>query len=174
MEVVIVVAILGILLTLLIPALKPIRERVERIVCMGNLRSIHTALSSYLTDNQSWPQCTRGASRTVSEKFWMTTLQEYGLKTETWSCPTLKRSLASAVLNGDDVPNMHYIPAQFDENPMTPYKWPAMPWAVEMGDMHHCGNLIIRGDGAIKNMTDIFSEAGVGTQSGDFTVHQLK
>ena len=170
----IVVAIVGILLTLLLPALGPIRDRVERIVCMGNLRSIYTALSSYVTDNQQWPQCPTGASRTVSEKFWTTTLEEYGTKSSTWICPTLKRSLASAINNGDEVPNMHYIPAQFDDKPATPHKWPAMPWAIEMGDMHKCGNLVIRADGAIKNMSDIFSEAGQGTQSGNFTVHQLK
>jgi len=174
-ELVVVVAILGILLTLLLPAFGPIRDRVERVVCMGNLRSLYTSLSSYVTDNQQWPQCPVKASRAVSEKFWTTTLADYGAKPETWICPTLKRKLALAVAQGEDVPKVHYVPAQFDDKAATPFKWPAMPWVIEIGDMHLCGSLLIRGDGGIKTMNDIFAEAGVSPGlGGGSAVHKLK
>ena len=174
LELVVVVSILGILLTLLLPALGPVRDRVERIVCMGNLRSLYGSLSGYLIDNEEWPQCPTTTDRSVSEKFWMDTLRDYGAKPETWICPTLKRKSMSSSTQGEEGAKMHYVPAQFDDKAATPHKWPGMPWVMEIGNMHACGNLLIRSDGAIKTMDDVLKDAGVTDMGGPVSVHQLK
>ncbi len=35
---------------------------------------------------------------------------------------------------------------------MTPYKWPSMPWFVEIGNCHGNGALAIFTDGSVKAM----------------------
>ena len=173
-ELIVVVAVIGILLTLLVPAVQPVRDRIERIVCTGNLRSIHTSLSGYLIDNQQWPQGPLKADRVATEKFWITTLQDYGARPGVWLCPTLKRRISSGELKAEEGTRMHYIPAQFDDKQATPHKWPGMPWVIEMGNMHHCGNLLIRSDGAIQCMDDVLRDVGAEDAVGAVSVHQLK
>ncbi len=158
-------------MTLLIPALTPLRDRAEKAVCIGNLRSIYISLNAYLSDHQSWPQCPTDIDRLGAETFWMDTLKDYGASPEVWICPTLKRRFALLSPN-ETAPKMDYIPAQFDEKAFTPRKWPGMPWAIEIGDMHGGGNLLIRSDGGIKGMNQIFEEAG--KSSAPVSVHPLQ
>lgn len=171
LELVIVMAITGLLATLAIPALEPLRDRAEKMVCVGNLRSIYISLNAYLTDHQSWPQCPVEVDRAGAEKFWTETLLDYGATPKVWICPTLKRRFASQP-KGEVYPKIHYIPAQFDEKPFTPRKWAAMPWAIEVGNMHGAGSLLIRSDGGVKEMNRILEEAGAS--NGPVSVHQLQ
>ncbi|MEI6351501.1 MAG: type II secretion system protein [Verrucomicrobiota bacterium] len=171
-ELVVVIAILGILVTLIVPAAGPARDRVEKVVCVGNLRSIHIALGSYLTDNEQWPQCPEDLDRVAEEKFWIETLRPYGMSDSAWICPTLKRRLAAMPSDSPDRPKIHYTPAQFDDKPTTPYRWPTMPWALENGDLHGNGCLFIRGDGAIKELNDLIREAN--PSSGGVSVTPMK
>jgi len=174
LEVVVVVAVLGILATLLVPAVQPVRERVEQVVCMGNLRTLHVAFGSYVDDHEQWPQCPTNLDRAAADQFWIGSLQEYGVKPEAWLCPTLMRSIHDGPMKGGEVPHIHYIPTQFDSRPMTPRRWPAMPWLIEIGNMHHNGSLLIRTDGVIKTMNDIFREAGVDASGTGTTIQKLK
>jgi len=163
---VIAVAIVGILATLIAPALGPLQSRAERVVCMGHLRAIYAAENSYLDDYQGWPQPPAKASRQEFENYWKETLKIYGISDDTWICPTFKRGFTENPQKYSNYPTMHYMPAQFDQNPLTPRKWAGMPWAIEIGDFHATGNLLIRTDGAIKGMNDLFREAGVGNGGG--------
>ena len=174
LELLIVVAIVGIMLTLLLPSIGPIRDRVERVVCTGNLRSVYCALGAYVSDNESWPQCPEESDRAAIEKFWMTTLQDYGTKEETWTCPTLKRAIVLSASKAKDAPKMHYVPTDFDDDPQTPHKWPAMPWVVEIGNMHACGNLLIRSDGVVTTMNEVIRSTGADKATGSSTVLPLK
>ena len=158
-ELVVVVAILGILMTLLVPYTGPVRDRVEKVVCVGNLRNLHVALGNYMTDNQQWPQCPDALDRPAAETFWIEALKNYGMNDRAWTCPTLKHKLAGMSPDSPDYPKIHYMPAQFDDKPATPYRWPGMPWALESGDLHGNGCLFIRGDGAVKEMNDLINEA---------------
>ena len=162
-ELVAVVGIVGVLLTLLVPTLNPIRNRVEKVVCVGNLRSLHGSLNSYLIDNEQWPQCPDSLDRAGAEKFWMDNLAPYGATPRTWTCPTLQRALAGQSqeegANAADVPKIHYMPAQFNSKASTPLRWPGMPWVLEIGSLHGCGCLLIRADGAVKEMDDLMREA---------------
>ncbi|MDD5349973.1 MAG: prepilin-type N-terminal cleavage/methylation domain-containing protein [Chthoniobacteraceae bacterium] len=159
-ELVAVVAILGLLATLLLPEVSNIRERAQKVVCISHLRSLHVSLGSYLNDNEAWPQCPEEAEGAAAEQFWLDTLKDYGGDPKVWLCPTLLGQLGADFATNSDAPKLHYTPTQFDENPMSPRKWPGQPWLIEIGDMHHCGNLMIRTDGRVQS----FNEA---LQSGE-------
>jgi prepilin-type N-terminal cleavage/methylation domain-containing protein len=154
-ELVVVIAILGILVTLTVPAIGPLRERAEKVVCIGHLRSLHVCLGSYLNDNQEWPQCPDDLDGTAEEQFWFDALKDYGASPNVWLCPTTTRNLggvANMAANGS--PQMHYTPSSFDDNPLSPRKWASMPWLIEVSDPHHCGNLMIRTDGCVESMQE--------------------
>lgn len=52
-ELLVVVAIIGILVTLLLPSLSKAREKAKIAVCASNIRQIGTGLSMYVNDNNS-------------------------------------------------------------------------------------------------------------------------
>ncbi|SIO43262.1 prepilin-type processing-associated H-X9-DG domain-containing protein [Singulisphaera sp. GP187] len=54
-EILVVIATLGLLLGLLLPAIQASREAARRAGCASNLRQIGVAIHSYLTDMQSFP-----------------------------------------------------------------------------------------------------------------------
>ncbi|MEL6330910.1 MAG: type II secretion system protein [Planctomycetota bacterium] len=55
------IAILGLLMSILLPSLGAAREAGRRVVCLSNQRQLTTALSMYLNDNAEWfPPATRG------------------------------------------------------------------------------------------------------------------
>ena len=151
----VVMGIIGVLLTLFSPELGTMRERAEKVVCMGHLRSLHAALGAYLTDNEQWPQYPTDAngdeielSQEQDEQFWFDALTDYGITQKDWQCPTLTRQLGLTSGTSDAI-KIHYTPTNFDDNPLTPRKWPGMPWLVEVADVHHGGCLMIRTDGAV-------------------------
>ena len=161
LELLVVIAIIGILATLYVPEISTLRERAEKVVCMGHLRSLHAALGAYLNDNEVWPQYSQDAngndvdlSPQDDAQFWLTTLQDYGVTARDWKCPTLTRLLAlnadSGTVVDPNAPQMHYTVASFDDNPLTPRKWPGQPWLWEIANIHHGGTLMIRADGAVQ------------------------
>ena len=159
-ELVIVIAMLGMLTALVFPALTPMRDRAERVVCIGNLRSLYVSLNTYLIDNKHWPQVPDDIDQTQLPKFWVQALSNYGATEKVWTCPSLKRRYTEKPENFLEYPEIHYMPGEFDANPLTPHKWPAMPWAMEIGSMHGDGNMIIRADGGLRNLNDLLKEAG--------------
>src|SRR5882672_3352271 len=52
-ELLVVLALIAILIALLIPALSAVRERANRVKCMGNLRGIGQAMRLYAYDNKN-------------------------------------------------------------------------------------------------------------------------
>lgn len=162
MELLVAIALIGILATLIVPEIGPLRERAEKVVCMGHLRSLHCALGSYLNDYEQWPQCPEDADTRAEETFWLDALKDYGGTEDVWRCPSTVRLFANDANNPNaEVPRLHYTPTQFDELPLTPRKWGSMPWLIEISDAHHGGNLLIRTDGSVLSVT----EARGGTQA---------
>jgi len=168
LELVVVVSIIGILAALLLPEISTLRERAEKVVCAGHLRSLHVALGSYLNDNEQWPQLPKDANGEEmditpqdEEQFWLDALKDYGVLAKDWQCPTLTRLLGlnNAKVDTSEAPKMHYTPTHFDDSPLTPRKWPSMPWLIEISDIHHGGALLIRADGAVQTEREALKSA---------------
>jgi prepilin-type N-terminal cleavage/methylation domain-containing protein/prepilin-type processing-associated H-X9-DG protein len=53
-ELLVVIAIIGILASLLLPALGKAREKARSMVCMSNLKQLHLAVILYADDNDGW------------------------------------------------------------------------------------------------------------------------
>ena len=71
-ELLVTIAIIGILAAILLPALNTSRVRAKKIACVGNLKQIGVALNMYLADNNYiMPYCTMQPSNppTGEEKF---------------------------------------------------------------------------------------------------------
>ena len=58
-ELLVVAAIIGILVSLLMPSLQRAREEAYRVVCTGNQKQLHIAGTLYANDNEGWvpPSC---------------------------------------------------------------------------------------------------------------------
>ena len=150
-ELLAVMGILAVLIALVFTTTSSLIQRAEKPACMANLKNLHMALSAYLVDNQKWPQVPNGIDLNSPEEcsWWRTTLAPYGMVDKSWICPTLRRTAIEKNMEAALQEN-HYVPSLFDEFPATPYRWPNMPWAMEIGNNHGTGILIIMMDGSIK------------------------
>ncbi len=162
-ELLIVIGIIGVLTALFAPELATVRERAEAVICMGHLRSLHVSFGSYLNDYEMWPQLPKdsnGAEVDLSvqqeDQFWLNTLKDYGADENVWRCPTRRRSLVQSA--DPDVSKLDYTPTSFDDDPMTPRRWPGMPWLIDQGG-HHGVNLMVRADGAVQSVQDALRES---------------
>ncbi len=151
MELLIVLAIIGILGTLLIPVYAGMRSRAQRVQCIANLHSLYIAADLFLQRNGSWPQIARGSSDTGDQDFanaWINALLPFGPTRQTWVCPAIQEVLHNPDYLQQQNARLDYFPMSFDDKPTTPHQWPRQPWFIETGDVHGNGNLIIFTDGS--------------------------
>ncbi len=81
-ELLVVIAIIGILASMLLPALARAKESANRIKCVSNLKQLEVSLKLYADDNSNlYPPRT-------NEYRWPTLLQEYYQTTNMLLCPT--------------------------------------------------------------------------------------
>ena len=165
-ELLIVIALIGILTTLFAPELASVRERAEKVVCMGHLRSLHVSFGAYLNDYEMWPQMPKDGTGEPADltpqqedQVWLDALKDYGADENVWRCPTRRRLLASESSATDsEASKLDYTPTAFDDDPTTPRRWPGMPWLIDQGG-HHGENLMIRADGAVQSVQNALQEA---------------
>jgi len=159
-ELIAAVAIVGILATVIFTATRSLTERAEKPACMANLKTLHLALTTYLADKQQWPQIPEGIDLNSPEegKWWRTTLAPYGMAEKSWTCPTLRRTAKEKDME-EALKENHYVPSLFDQYPATPYRWPKMPWAMEVGNNHGSGLLVIMMDGSIQPYEEFHNNA---------------
>jgi prepilin-type N-terminal cleavage/methylation domain-containing protein len=72
-ELLVVIAIIGVLASLLLPALSKAKERSQRAKCMGNLKQIIVATQMYSDDNQDYMPYTGWSSDTTGRPNWVYT-----------------------------------------------------------------------------------------------------
>jgi prepilin-type N-terminal cleavage/methylation domain-containing protein/prepilin-type processing-associated H-X9-DG protein len=82
-EVLVVIAILGVLIALLLPALQAAKRHADAIHCTSNLRQIGLALQIYLQEQTSYPLATSGGGLGS----WHRTLR-FGASDAVFYCPT--------------------------------------------------------------------------------------
>jgi prepilin-type N-terminal cleavage/methylation domain-containing protein len=151
-EIVVVVGILGILITLLVPAAQRVIPHAQKVVCMSHLRSLWLAFSPCATDPEGWPQVPKGLKigTTQEQQWWLDySTNHLGLTAKDWHCPVIERASRNSS-SSSGVPVIHYLPTLFDARRGTPNRWPSMPWFSELGDVHGQGNLTVRADGSIQ------------------------
>lgn len=148
----IVILVIGILAAMVFESYQSFIARAERVRCATNLRSLHIALASYTQDQEHWPQCPYEIGHGQFDKWWVRELSRYNLGRTNWECPTYMRLQREGLSEKEKEDKMviHYVPTPFDDGPRTPYKWSSQPWAVEVGDFHGDGNLILFPDGGIQ------------------------
>ncbi len=149
LEMLAVLGVLAVLATLIFPVLETIRPRVERVVCMNNLRNLHLAFSDYATSG--WPQIPKeielGSMK--EQRWWLDkTKKELGLSEKSWQCPTIRREFLTSP--EEDRPLIHYLPTPFSAEPNRANKSALMPWFIEIGDAHGQGNLLVRQNGTVE------------------------
>lgn len=103
-ELLVVLAIIGVLAALLIPAISFAKNRAQRAQCMGNLHQVGIALQNFLNANQAYPTFWTGAtegSPIPLDGTWMGQLERGGfdvskpkgnfLSEGVWRCPSARR-----------------------------------------------------------------------------------
>jgi len=164
-EVLVVAAILGLLIALAFPGYGFIRAKMNFATCVGNLKSIHAGLSTYLQDHAMvWPQYPH-ALREVGDEdedklsaWWYETLKPYGLPRKTWICPS-DRDGQHFQEDRPETFQASYGVTLFDETPNNAYRW-FQPWVVESGQNHgnRQGPNLIMPDGQVRQGIDIAVE----------------
>lgn len=149
-ELVTTIAILLILAALISVSYKSYAPQIARVKCLGNLRSLHVSLGSYLNDVGRWPQIpeSEDTSNEKYETWWLAELAPFGATERVWKCPILTAGRITDS-TGYEL-RMHYVPADFDANPISPRRWSNMPWIVERGNNHGRGALALFPDGATR------------------------
>jgi prepilin-type N-terminal cleavage/methylation domain-containing protein len=149
LELLAALGIISVLAFLAFPLYDSIRPRVERVVCMNNLKNLRVAFGDYAISG--WPQIPEGIELGSMEeqRWWIEkTKTDMGLTEKSWQCPTIRRMFAGEPEK--DRPLIHYLPTPFSAEPNKANQWPEMPWFIEIGDAHGEGNLLVRQNGTVE------------------------
>jgi len=99
-ELLVVIAIIGILASMLLPALARAKEAAHRIKCVNNLKQMETAVKLYVDDNDGFFPPRTNAYR------WPTLLLEYYHTTNLLLCPTdLQRGIPQTQTGSLSIPD---------------------------------------------------------------------
>jgi prepilin-type processing-associated H-X9-DG protein/prepilin-type N-terminal cleavage/methylation domain-containing protein len=98
-EILVVVAILGILAALLLPALARSKRRAQQIICVSNLHQLGVGLQNFLANNHGYP-VVKGSGNGDEAGMWDEQLQRVGLNISAtnsqfrtggvWLCPSVQ------------------------------------------------------------------------------------
>lgn len=158
LEIIAVICIILILAAFVIPNYDKFIARAQEAVCTANMRAIHGGIGRYLEDNRLvWPQGPLPHQQGWAN-FWVTTLAPYGIKKDTWECPTIQTMRRQM---GETNFTLSYYPATFDTRPNIAYRWTGQPWLMEIADAHGKGPLICFPDGSIKPFLKVLAEQGI-------------
>src|SRR2546427_8115115 len=69
-ELLVVISIIGILASLLLPALSQAKAKAQRIQCVGNSRQFGIALSGFVADNHNYPVWSTGTNKDDPAGYW--------------------------------------------------------------------------------------------------------
>jgi prepilin-type N-terminal cleavage/methylation domain-containing protein len=149
LELLAVVGIIAILAAMITTVSPMIFRSMERSKCISNLRNLHVALGLFLNDHGHWPQLPPEiAINSPEEDAWWRETLKGSMPDRMWQCPTLVRTAKERNMELAKREN-HYVITLFDSGQQTPNKWDNMPWAMEIGNNHGGGLLIVDKSGAV-------------------------
>jgi prepilin-type N-terminal cleavage/methylation domain-containing protein len=98
-ELLVVVAVIGVLVSLLMPALAAARERAKSIKCLGNVRQIGLGAIAYATDSDGWTPAPFSSAQ--SPNYWSAIFftQKYVQSTDCMLCPSSSSPAAYSLSN---------------------------------------------------------------------------
>jgi prepilin-type N-terminal cleavage/methylation domain-containing protein len=149
LEMMAAIGIVLILVATIYPAIEQVTPRAEKVACINNLKNLHLAFTTYALEG--WPQVPKGIpiGSLEEQKWWLEkTKKELGFSEKNWQCPTLHRLFRAEPIGNR--PIIHYLPTPFSNQPNKANQWPQMPWFIEIGDGHGCGNLVVRQNGTVE------------------------
>ncbi len=157
MELLTVMVIVGVLAGMSVPLFERIKRSMLRANCMSNMKSLHVAAASYVTEHKTWPQIsTQNIHDPAFALAWANALNQYGIDRIGWVCPSIQQETGDPDLSQNSSFRLDYLPTPFREGQFQPYRHDRHPWFSERGDVHGNGNLIIFADGSILALKEIF------------------
>ena len=158
MELMTVLVIIALLVTLIAPSVAGLRNRAERANCANNLRSLYVSASACVDSSGHWPQVSPRLIQSDPHEYarqWYAALKPYNIAPINWVCPTVQRDLGNLDLKLRDGERVDYLATPFDDDPISPRKYPKQPWFIERGDMHGDGNLLVLASGRLTSLGEI-------------------
>ena len=156
LELMTVLVVISILAVMSLPLFSSFQGRAQKVKCIGNLRSIHTATNLYMHDNKVWPQLPLATyGNTAAAQAWIDAMKPYGLQAINWICPSIQQALHSPDISNPANTRIDYVGSTFNTKPNAPFSQPRQPWYIETSDIHGNGQEILFPDGHIEEAGDI-------------------
>ncbi len=159
LELLVTILIIGILIGVVAAVSSKFIKRAEKVKCISHMRTLHTAFLAYMQDKGHWPQMPKDQEWTESGffKFWIISLEPYGVAQDTWLCPSDKLFMGYKKMEKKRKTEYFgsYAPTPFDDAPGTPLRW-NQPWLMERGNLHGNGAHILMPDGSVQESTQAF------------------
>jgi len=89
---------------------------------------------------------------------WYAALQPYDIAPVNWVCPLHPARPWHIDLKTRVGARVDYLATPFDDDPLSPRKYPRQPWFIERGDMHGDGNLLVQSNGRISSLNEIVKD----------------
>jgi prepilin-type N-terminal cleavage/methylation domain-containing protein len=107
-ELLVVIAIIAILLSILMPALRKVKEQANMVRCLGNLKQWNLVFSMYLQDGGKF--ISGPANQNAGLYWWVASLQPKDQSrklNKTWFCPKNQKSFQDEFGNPNMTPNIY-------------------------------------------------------------------
>jgi prepilin-type N-terminal cleavage/methylation domain-containing protein len=159
MELATVIVIISILAVLSIQGYAALIYRAQGVNCTNNLRNLYAACSSYVQDNQTWPQIpTTNADKPAFAQAWINALAPYKIQAVNWICPSIQRLLGNPDYTQPQNVRIDYGATPFPPGLTAPTRYPTQPWFAESASVHGDGNLIIYANGDLKTLNQVITD----------------